>query len=91
MPTSSPRAVGKGDLVDCASEKKGTRRYFRIQQAGLRSVFCAPRCTPRNLWGLDQPDENYIRTRATSAYTAYIMQQTRIGARMSMFDNIFFF
>ncbi len=41
-----------------------------------------------NLWGLDQPNENYIHSRATPAYTAYIMQQMSIGARVSKFDSI---
>lgn len=41
-----------------------------------------------NLWGLDQPNENYIHNSNTPAYKAYIMQQMSIGARVSKFDSI---
>lgn len=64
--------------------------YSYIQQPAHCSGLC-PYCTPMhglNLWGLDQPNENYIHTRATPAYTAYIMQQMSIGARVSKFDGI---
>lgn len=63
---------------------------LHIQQPARCSVLC-PYCTPMhelNLWGLDQPNENYIHNHNTPAYKAYIMQQMSIGARVSKFDSI---
>lgn len=80
---------GKGDLAHCASEKSAA--VLPYSAAGALHCFVPPlypRMHGLNLWGLDPSNENYIHTRATPAYTAYIMQQMSIGARVSKFDSI---
>lgn len=66
-------------------------QYSHIQQPAPCSVLCPyfTRMHRLDLWGLyQQPDENYIHTRAIPAYTVYIMQQMSIGAMVSKFDSI---
>lgn len=78
LPTSSPRAVRKGDLVHCAAEKKTAVLPYSTACSVLCPYFT--RMHRLDLWGLyQQPDENYIHTRAIPAYTVYIMQQMSIG------------
>lgn len=61
-----------------------TRHHSHIQQPAPCSALCPllyPTVHRLNLWGLYQPNENYIHARATPAYTAYIMQQMSIGGQ----------
>lgn len=57
-------------------------KHSEIQQPLRCSVsrsYCTPFCIEGNLWGPDQPNENYIHNHNTPAYEAYIMQQMSIG------------
>lgn len=78
MPRSS---VGVGQ-----KKKKNGKNPQALWNSAASSLLCFaqllyPLLHWRNLWGLDQPNENYIHNHNTPAYEAYIMQQMSIGGQ----------